>query len=174
MSLDATPAGNTADSYLTVAGADALAGADYGPEVTSWGTADTDTKERALKRATREIDAYLGTGWPRYSATQSLLFPRSVDVVSSLPVIPVGLTRATYQQAIYVVRNAKVLAAAGTRGARNMQSASEPNTSYSEGDGVLVISPLAQHYLTGFQSVPGGRHGSVGSVRMSAGYVSGQ
>ena len=57
MALDATPAGAAADSYLTVAGADALAGDDVGQEAGAWlalanaTPADLARKEAALKTA---------------------------------------------------------------------------------------------------------------------------
>ena len=76
MTLDATPAGEDADSYLTLADADALAGADLGPEATTWITADVGLKEAALRRAAREIDAYVATGWPPFDGDQALVFPR--------------------------------------------------------------------------------------------------
>jgi hypothetical protein len=181
MALDATPAGASADSYLTVAAADALAGADLGPEPALWLNAATTTaiKEAALKRATREIDAYLRSGWTRHSPTQALRFPRSIDVnTSGSPIIPVDLQRATYQQAIYLNKNATILAAANRRRARNVSNASEPDVSYTQGDPeepLASMSALAIHYLSGYATAPKAqRAGSVRSARVSSGFVGGR
>lgn len=182
MTLDATPAGADANSYLTVAGADALAGEDIGPEATAWlalvnaTPADLAKKEAALKRATREIDEYLRTGFTKAVAGQRLRFPRAdVDVDGDGdPAIPRGIELATYQQAIYLVKNAAVIAAANTRRARNMQSASEPDISYSQGadDGMSILSAQALHYLAGFAvATRSQRAGGVRSVRVRSGFV---
>lgn len=180
MALDATPAGTAADSYLTVADADALAGEDIGPEVDAWVSAATtvDRKERCLKRATREIDTYLRSGWPRYAAAQALRFPRSSDVAGGEPFIPVDLQRATYQQAIYINKNATILAAANRRRARNVTTASEPDVSYTQGDAeepLSSMSALALHYLTGYATAPRAQRASkVGSVRVGSGFMGGR
>lgn len=178
MALDATPGGAAADSYLTVAGADALSVDDLGPEVDAWTAATTATKEKALKRATREIDAYLRSGWARYSSTQALRFPRARDVdAAGDPFIPVDLQRATYQQAIYVNRNATVLAAANRRRARNVTNASEPDVSYTQGDPeepIASMSAMAIHYLTGYATAPKTARATVRSARVSSGFVGGR
>lgn len=179
MALDATPAGASADSYLSVADADALAGADLGPEVDLWTAANTTAKEKALKRATREIDAYIRSGWAKHVSTQALRFPRSIDVdADGDPFIPVDLQRATYQQAIYVNRNATVLAAANRRRARNVTNASEPDVSYTQGDPeepIASMSAMAVHYLAGYATAPRAqRAASVRSARVSSGFVGGR
>jgi hypothetical protein len=178
MPIDVTPGGVSANSYMTIAAADVLATDDLGPEAAKWLSAGEDEKESALKRATREIDEYLRSGWTRYSTTQRLRFPRSVDLdADSEPIIPRGIELATYQQAIYVLKNASVLAAANTRRARNMQSASEPEISYSQSegdDGTSILSGQALHYLSGFRVAPRStRAGSVRSVRVSSGFMGG-
>lgn len=151
MTIEATPAHADANSYLTVAEADALAGDDLGPEPTSWLAAETDQKERALKRATREIDARLREQHADVSE-RPLLIPRGIDVdADDEPYIPRAVKLATYQQAIYVLKNATVLAAANTRRARNMESASEPEISYSQGaDAGAVLSLQAIPHLERF------------------------
>lgn len=172
MALDATPGGALSDSYLSVAAADALAGNDVGPEVVRWIAATNAEKEAALRRATRDLDAYLRTGWRRYSTAQALLFPRSIDVTGGGPFIPRALELATYEQATYVLMNAGVMDRAATRRARELQTVAEPNTSYTrpqDDDPMSHLSPAALHYLEGFRHV-GSRRG-VQSVRMSSGYV---
>lgn len=166
MTLDATPAGASANSYLTVAGADALAEDDLGPEATGWLDADdVATKERALIRATREVNAYLPPDGSRHTPSQALRFPRPGDLSGGSPLIVRDIELATYHQAIYLHKNHAVLAQANTRRARGMQSASEPNLSYSEGTGEGALAPMALHYLTAFGSA--GRGGNVRTMGMT-------
>lgn len=143
MTLDATVAGAASDSYLTVAAADALAAADLGPEAGKWAAASTtlDQQERALKRATREIDR----GWrpgAKHSTTQRLRWPRAVDIdADDAPLIPADVAEATYYQAIFVLAKATTLDRANDRQARNASQASEPNTSYTVAqDGSSIYS----------------------------------
>jgi hypothetical protein len=168
--LVTTPAG-AADSYLSVAEADALATDDLGPEAAAWGAALIGTKEKALRRATRELDGHLGSRWAPYTWGQALLFPRTTDfagtVSAPVPYIPIAVKRATYEQAKFVLKNASVIDAEHTRQARGMVSASEPNTSYSREDAV-EISPGALKYLAAF--VPSASARGMRSVRMGSGY----
>jgi phage gp36-like protein len=183
MTLDATIAGATANSYLTVAAADSYAGDDLGPEAAAWLAAVTADKEKALKRATREIDGYLRSGWVRYSAAQALLFPRAIDY-SGTPAaayLPSNVKLACYEQATYVLRNAKVLDNARTRRARDVQSASEPNISFAERASTTrsgaaspdvdaaMLSDAALGYIEGFRRAGGSR--GLTSVRMTSGWL---
>lgn len=173
MTLDATVAGASANSYLTVAAADALAESDMGPEAVKWLDANTTVveRERALKRATREIDGYVRTGWLPYAGTQALRFPREIDAASGVAYIPSDITMATYHQAAYVLKNANIIDGANARHARALTQFSEPNISGSVDDGVNIISPRAMHYLTGFEKASASKGGSgVRSVRLSGGF----
>lgn len=148
MALDATPAGAASDSYLTVAAADAFAAADLGRHATAWAAASTDQKERALKRATRDLDSHIGTVFAQFDpdTPQALLFPRSRDTdTNGNPVIPVVLKKATYEQAIFVLAAADVLDDAGTRRARGLSNFAEPNVSGQHADdpGYGTIAPRA-------------------------------
>lgn len=132
MAIDATVAGASANSYLTVAEADALAASDLGPQAERWVAAATtvDLKERALRRATREIDAFLADHpVARYSLTQTLRFPRSTDITGdpATPFLPRTLKDATYEQAAYLVSNAKLLDEAASRRAHGLFSYSNPD-----------------------------------------------
>lgn len=134
MAIDATVAGAAATSYLTVAAADALAADDLGPEASRWLDAATSVAQRevALKRATREIDEYIRSGFRRYSTTQGLRFPRANDLdTDGDPVLPADVRHATYYQAIFLLSNAAVIDRANARQARNASSASEPDHSYT-------------------------------------------
>lgn len=172
MPLDTTPGGALSDSYLAVADADALAGRDLGPEAAKWLAATGDQKEAALRRATRDLDAYLRTGWRRFMLGQALLFPRSIDINGAGAFIPLNLRLATYEQATYVLANAATMDRAATRKARQVQSASEPNASYTrpqEEDPAAYLSPAAMHYLEGYRHV--GTKRGVQTVRMGSGFI---
>lgn len=121
MVLDATLAGAAANSYLTVAEADALARDDLGTTAERWLAASVPDREKALIRATREIDLFVAdAGGMRYSATQALLFPRAVDVTGTpaLPFLHRSIRAAAYSQAAYVLENAKRIDQAASRRAR--------------------------------------------------------
>lgn len=121
MAIDATVAGAAANSYLTVADADALARNDLGPDATAWLAGPLDSKERALVRATRECDAYARVAGTRFDAAQALLFPRSLDVTSAgVAFLVPNIKLACYEQATYVLANAKVLDEASTRRAQGL------------------------------------------------------
>lgn len=172
MTLDATVAGPTADSYLTLAAADAHAEDDMGPEADLWRkpTSTVKDRERALKRATREIDGYVRTGWPRHSGDQALRFPRSIDVASGVAFIPRGVQLATYHQAAYVLANAAVIDRASARHARNLSSASEPDLSGTQADDPgSAMSPRALHFLAGFRIAAAAKSGTIRSLRMAGG-----
>jgi len=134
--LDATVAGAASDSYLTLSEAALLAGDDLGPQADGWLAAADPLKEKALKRATREIDAFLPSmGASRYATTQALLFPLKayVDGVLQSPALPSVVKRATYEQATYVLANAKFLDEAAARRAHGLFSYQNP-----DGTGVSV------------------------------------
>lgn len=140
MTLDATVAGASANSYLSVADADAFAASDIGQATTAWAAASTDLKERSLKRATREIDTYLrSSGLARYSAVQLLLYPRAVDVLNGTAIVPKPIQLATWAQAKFLNANADVLDATETRRASGYTSESVGSVSYSES-----INPAAE------------------------------
>lgn len=155
MAFDSTVAGDSANSYLSVADADALASASVGPFATTWLAVGTtqQAKEQALQQATREVNAYLrSSGIARYSATQALLYPRSVDVLSNTPFIPDPVRFATFAQAKFLNANAAVIDAAETRRERGIQSGSEPNVTWSlasEASSDDHLCDEAKGYLTG-------------------------
>lgn len=160
MAIDATVAGATADSYLTVAAADAYAAADLGPDVDAWLAATLANKEAALKLATADIDAEYGRDVIRYSTTQALVFPRSTDVVATVATLPAGVKRATWEQAKYRYANRKLFADARARRARGLASFSD-----DDGSGTMSLhtdleglSMAARRFLAAVTRVrPGGR-----------------
>lgn len=138
MALVATVAGATSNSYLTVADADALAVADLGRFAAGWLKATIEDRERALMRATAEIDAFVGYA-PPFTSGQALAFPRPVDVDDAgSPVLPSRLKRACYLQAAFLVENADTLDDAATRRARGLSSYSNP-----DGTGGQIADPAS-------------------------------
>ena len=125
--LDATVAGASANSYLTVEAADAIASTDLGLNAKEWLAATLDVKEAALLRATEEVDAEIGRVVDPGTGTQALLFPRSVDYVGASWVLPSRLQRATYLQAAYLLKNATVLDQAASFRARGLSNFSNPD-----------------------------------------------
>lgn len=171
MAFDATVAGATANSYLTVAEADAIAAARVGPFAALWRDAATtqQAKEQALQQATSEVDAYLGSsGIAHYSATQALLYPRAGDVLNNVPFIIQAVRQATFAQAKFLNANAAVLDAAETRKARGIESGSEPNVTWTlgAGDDKTHLCDEAEAYLTGAV----GGAATVRSVVLGTGY----
>lgn len=74
MALDATPGGAAANSYVTVAEADAYMAARL--HKAAWETANSATKEAALQWATRELDRLAWRG-RAVTEIQALRWPRS-------------------------------------------------------------------------------------------------
>lgn len=151
MAIDTTIGGSTADSYLSVAAADAYAAADLGRNAAAWASASTDEKERALKRATRDLDRIAGWTGVGFYETQALVYPRSIDIDpdTGLPWLPRALRNATAEQAMYVLRNANVIDDAATRRARGLSNFAEPDVSgqLAEDSGYGAISPRAIELL---------------------------
>lgn len=131
--LDATVAGTTATSYLTVAEANALAAIDLGRDAVEWSRATVDEKERALQLATADIDAEYGRDATPFLAGQALVFPRSTDVSGAEPFLPAGLRRATWAQAKYRWSTRDLRVDARARRARGLSS-------FSDGDGSGTMS----------------------------------
>ena len=129
MALDATVGGASANSYLTVAEADALADVDLGTYAKRWLLADVGDKERALIKASTQIDA-LVPRLARWSASQRLRFPLTADVDGvGVPFLDQDVRWATFLQAAVVLANADKLDEAATRRARGMVSFSESDVS---------------------------------------------
>lgn len=128
MALDAEVGGATANSYLTVAEADAFADQELGHNAKRWILSDLGDKERALIRASWQVDAYVPRFAP-YVDDQALTFPRDVDVLADNPFLHERVKRATYLQASYLLANADKLDEASTRRARGMISFSESDVS---------------------------------------------
>lgn len=136
MTLDATVAGPAANSYLEADEADAFAATDA-VNGEAWLAAADGAKDTALMAATNDVDLFKRSVATRYSAIQALLFPRDIDVdAMDDPIILADVRRATYEQAVYLIRNAKLIADAASRRARALYSFSD-----DDGSGTQALSP---------------------------------
>jgi Putative DnaT-like ssDNA binding protein len=130
MTIDAVPGSPTANSYLTVADADAIVAAQgLGRAAEAWTAAIETDKEKALVRATSEIDAHIGVAGTAWSIGQPLLFPRYTDVTAGVPYIIPNVELATFHQAVHVLHNANQIDDADTRRARGLISFSDDDAS---------------------------------------------
>lgn len=177
MALDATVAGESANSYLTVADADSLNAERLGPQASTWAAAVNADKEKALIQATVDIDARVNVG-VAYDDDQALRFPRAVDVdEANVAFIPTRIARATYEQAAYLLANSRLLDEAAARRARGMFSFSEeegPSGSITLDGTIGLLAPRAEALLRAFglagtPGVAGG--GRIGSVRVRSRYA---
>lgn len=178
MALDATPAGATADSYLSVEEADAMAGdrLSTDPRIARWLATGTTTaaKEQALRTATDQVNAEFTHGWPLFDhaaqRASGLRFPRLTDHTGTspqVPFIPREVRNAVFAQATHLLLYIGRIAAAQGRQAQELQSASEPNLSWSRSDaGGSVLCDEALQYLTGLIRSTSGN--GLRSVRMGA------
>jgi|SRR5262245_23981982 len=106
MPLIATPGAANANSYITVAEADAYFETHlYGEE---WIASDDEDKEKALYMATRLLDQYDWKGLKANNSTQALRWPRSLVLdregwfYLDSATIPVFLKQATAELARYM------------------------------------------------------------------------
>ncbi|MCA1570312.1 MAG: hypothetical protein LC798_08350 [Chloroflexi bacterium] len=139
MPLDTTPGGALADSYLSIAEADALANSRMTGYPAVWLALANEEKEKALRQATVDVDVHVNST-PRYSTTQALLFPRSTDYLGepAVPFIHARVKEATYYQAAYLAANHELLDQAAQRRARQLFSFDEDGGP----SGSIAINPL--------------------------------
>lgn len=154
--LDATVAGASANSYLTVAEADSLAASDLGSFAEGWRAATADTKEAALIRATDEIDGEVGRVVYRATREQALLFPRVEDLAldGQTRILPTRLQRAVYLQAAYLVKNAELLDQAASFRARGLSNFANPDGTSGQvasDPGFGAIHPRVRSLLAEFE-----------------------
>jgi hypothetical protein len=108
MAVIATPGAANADSYATVAEADAYFGAHL--YYTGWTAAVNDTKERALKTGTRLLDSYFKWLGIRTYPVQALGFPRTglfrdTTIAVDSTTIPPEIRHATVEFAQWLIAN---------------------------------------------------------------------
>tara|TARA_R110000824_G_scaffold66023_4_gene171610 strand:+ start:105 stop:632 length:528 start_codon:yes stop_codon:yes gene_type:complete len=99
MAIDATVNGANADSFITVAEADAYWATNLYP--TTWETATTANKEKALKMATRILDEKCEWVGTRATSAQALGWGRTDVVYDGISVssttMPIQISNATAQ-----------------------------------------------------------------------------
>jgi hypothetical protein len=174
----ATPGAANANSYLTLAEAQAIIdGMVLDADVTAWSTATTDNKNRALYSAAQRLDRerFLGARatdtqsmqWPRtgvrkpdtYINTYAVGFPFRIttDYYTDTE-IPDQIQRAQVVLAVYLNNNPDGLGLSGLEDYKNVKIGSldvTPNPGYGA-VGVDKVPPIMERYLTGLRiSGPG-------------------
>ena len=178
IAIDATVGGASANSYLTLADAQAIIdGFVEDADVTAWASATTDQKNRALFTATQRLDRerYLGARatdtqalqWPRtgvrkpdtYINTYAVGFPFRIttDYFTDTE-IPDQIKYAQVVLAVYLHNNPDGIGLSGLEDYKNVKIGSinvTPNLGYGA-VGVDKVPPLMERYLTGLRiSGPG-------------------
>lgn len=177
VTIDATAGGANANSYLTLADAQAIVdGMVEDADVTAWASATTDQKNRALYTATQRLDRerFIGAKatntqalqWPRtgvrkpdtYVNTYATGFPfRISEDYFSETEIPDQVKRAQVVLAVYLNNNKDGI---GLSGLEDFKSVSIGNISITPDKtgavGADRVPPLLERYLTGLRiSGPG-------------------
>lgn len=165
--IDATLAGATANSYVTLASADTYF--ETVPDSSTWTDKTTDAKNRALISATRWIDALSFYG-NRCSTTQALRWPRTdytVDGVElTCTVIPDGIKVATYELARALANDTSAITGStGTTGIYDQVELGDlkvkyKNSSTTSGviNNVFDVYPWLQSYLGPYCMGGAGNH----------------
>jgi hypothetical protein len=178
VAIDATVGGANANSYLTLADAQAIIdGFVEDADVTAWASATTDQKNRALFTATQRLDRerYLGARatdtqalqWPRtgvrkpdtYINTYAVGFPFRIttDYFTDTE-IPDQIKYAQAVLAVFLHNNTDALGLNGLEDYKNVKIGSidvTPNLGFGA-VGADKVPPLMERYLTGLRiSGPG-------------------
>jgi hypothetical protein len=178
IAIDATVGGANANSYLTLAAAQAIIdGFVQDADVTAWASATTDQKNRALFTATQRLDRerFLGARatdtqalqWPRtgvrkpdtYINTYAVGFPFRIttDYYTDTE-IPQQVQYAQTVLAVFLHNNTDALGLSGLEDYKNVKIGSldvTPSESYGA-VGADKVPPLMERYLTGLRiSGPG-------------------
>jgi hypothetical protein len=165
--IDATLAGATANSYVTLAAADTYF--ETVPDSTSWADKSTDAKNRALISATRWIDALSFYG-NRCTETQSLKWPREdykIDGVAlACTVIPESIKVATYELARALANDTDAITGStGTTGIYDQVELGDLKVKYKDSsttsgviNNVFDVYPWLQSYLGPYCMGGAGNH----------------
>jgi len=178
ITIDATVGGASANSYLTLAAAQAIIdGFVEDADVTAWASATADQQNRALFTATQRLDRerFLGARatdtqalqWPRtgvrkpdtYINTYAVGFPfRITTDYYTDDEIPQQVQYAQVVLAVYLHNNPDGIGLSGLEDYKNVKIGSidvTPNLGYGA-VGVDKIPPIVERYLTGLRiSGPG-------------------
>lgn len=154
--IDATLSGASANSYVTLAGANTYF--ETVPDSSTWTSKTDDQKNRALISATRWIDALSFYG-ERCTTTQALKWPRKeykvdgIDLACTL--IPESIKVATYELARALANDTDaIVGTSGTTGIYDQVELGELKVKYnktSQTSGVINnvfdVYPWLQSYL---------------------------
>ena len=176
--IDATVGGANANSYLTLADAQAIIdGFVEDDDIKHWNSGNTDSRNRALFTATQRLDRerYLGARatdtqalqWPRtgvrkpdtYINTYAVGFPFRIttDYFTDTE-IPQQIKYAQVVLAVFLHNNTDALGLSGLEDYKNVKIGSidvTPNLGYGA-VGADKVPPLMERYLTGLRiSGPG-------------------
>jgi hypothetical protein len=178
ITIVATVGSASSNSYLTLADAQLIVdGLVEDADVTAWGSATTDAKNRALYTATQRLDRerFLGARatdtqalqWPRsgvrkpdtYINTYSVGFPfRITDDYFTDTEIPTQIKYAQVVLAAYLNNNPDGIGLSGLEDFKNVQVGSlnvTPNLGFGA-VGIDKIPPMVERYMTGLRiSGPG-------------------
>ena len=177
VTIDATAGGANANSYLTLADAQAIIdGMVEDADVTAWGSATEDQKNRALYTATQRLDRerFLGARatdtqalqWPRtgvrkpdtYVNTYATGFPfRISDDYFTDEEIPDQVKRAQVVLAVYLNNNKDGIGLSGLEDYKRVKLGNiEVEPDKTGAVGADRVPPLLERYLTGLRiSGPG-------------------
>jgi hypothetical protein len=177
VTIDATAGGANANSYLTLADAQAIIdGMVEDADVTAWGSATDDQKNRALYTATQRLDRerFLGARatdtqalqWPRtgvrkpdtYVNTYATGFPfRISDDYFTDDEIPDQVKRAQVVLAVYLNNNKDGIGLSGLEDYKRVKLGNiEVEPDKTGAVGADRVPPLLERYLTGLRiSGPG-------------------
>ena len=177
VTIDATAGGASANSYMTLAQADAYVEAMISStDVSKWSTGTDDTRNRALAAATQRLDRerFLGARatdtqalqWPRtgvrkpdtYVNTYATGFPfRISEDYFTDEEIPDQIKRAQIELAVYLHNNVDGISLSGLNDYKNVKIGNLEVTPNSYGaTGADRIPPIIERYFTGLRiSGPG-------------------
>ena len=165
--IDATLSGASANSYVTLAGANTYF--ETVPDSSTWTNKTDDQKNRALISATRWIDALSFYG-DRCTTTQALKWPRdeyTVDGVNlACTLIPEPIKVATYELARALANDTdSIVGTTGTTGIYDQVELGELKVKYnktSQTSGVINnvfdVYPWLQSYLGPYCMGGAGNH----------------
>lgn len=177
VTIDATAGGASANSYMTLAQADAYVEAMISSaDVTAWSTGTDDTRNRALAAAAQRLDRerFIGARatdtqalqWPRtgvrkpdtYVNTYATGFPfRISEDYFTDTEIPDQIKRAQIELAVYLKNNVEGISLGGLEDFKNVKIGSLDVTPDKTGAiGADRVPPMFERYLTGLRiSGPG-------------------
>ena len=170
VTIDATAGGASANSYMTLAQADAYVEAMISSaDVTKWGTGNEDSRNRALTAAAQRLDRerFIGARatdtqalqWPRtgvrkpdtYVNTYATGFPfRISEDYFTDTEIPDQIKRAQIELAVYLHNNVEGISLGGLEDFKNVKIGSLDVTPDKTGAiGADRVPPMFERYLTG-------------------------